>query len=138
MSSKSLSARRANLMKKHPFCYWCDRKLIYFLMGDREKTPDDFATIDHINSRLMHPNGRPLIGRQVLSCPGCNQDRNKEEQKSLGLDELRRRAGNYRISSPSMMSSSLSEFSMPAAQSGERRDPMALARSENRVRARSI
>ena len=96
-------------------------------------------TVDHINSRLMHPDGRPKIGEIVLACPECNQDRNRQEQVDLGVEELRRRSGrgHYKISA-STMSSSLSEFSSPSAQSGERREPIALARSENKVRASSI
>ena len=127
-------------MKKHPFCHYCQRKLVYFKTKGGGKLPPDFATIDHINSRLIYPDGRPRVGRQVLSCPGCNQDRNKEEQKSLGAEELTRRAqaGHLYSNSASIMSSSDKEFSIPAAQSGERREPIALARSENKALARSI
>lgn len=138
-NTKELRRRRSNLMKRNPHCHWCGRKLVYFHIENGIQPPD-FATIDHINSRLIYPDGRPRVGKQVLSCPGCNQDRNKEEQKSLGAEELTRRAqaGRLYSNSASTMSSSLSEFSIPAAQSGERREPIALARSENKALARSI
>ena len=134
-----MSKRRANLMEKYPFCYWCAMYLVYVKI-DGGPLPDDFPTIDHINSRLMHPDGRPKVGVIVLSCPGCNQDRNRQEQVDLGVEELRRRSGRgrYTIMASTMSSSSLSEFSSPCAQSGDSRDPIALARSENKVRASSI
>jgi hypothetical protein len=135
-----LQRRRAILMSHHPFCHWCEKKLIYFKMEGGGKLPSDFATIDHINSRLMYPDGRPKIGRRVLSCPECNQGRANEEMKSLGIEELRRRSGRgtYKITSASMMPSSPNEFSSPSAQSGESKAPIALARSENKVLAKSI
>ena len=141
MSTARLARRRSNLMKQRPFCHWCGRKLIYFKKEPGTRTPEDFATIDHINSRLMHPDGRPLIGKQVLACPGCNQDRNRQEELALGIEEIRRRSGRgvyVQTNSASIMSSSDKEFSIPAAQSGERREPIALARSENKALARSI
>ena len=139
-NTKELRRRRFNLMRYHPFCHWCGRKLVYFKMEGGGKTPDDFATIDHINSRLIYPNGRPRIGKQVLACPPCNRGRAVEEKKSLGVEELTRRAqiGHIYRTSASMIESSSRELSSPAAQSGESRDPMALARSANSSRARSI
>jgi hypothetical protein len=88
----SYANRRVNLMKHRPFCHWCDRGLVYFKLEERQKMPENFATIDHVNSRLMHPDGRPHLGERVLSCPSCNQDRNRQEELALGVEELTRRA----------------------------------------------
>lgn len=135
----SYALRRLNLMKKSPFCHWCGRRLVYFKTEGGQKLPDNFATIDHINSRLIHTGGRPWMGERVLSCPRCNQDRARQEELSLGIEELTRRSRHgHQTISPSKISSSPSESSIPAAQSGERREPMARARSENSSRARSI
>jgi hypothetical protein len=115
VSRDSLTNRRLNLMRRHPFCNWCGCSLVYLKMKPHQTMPDNFATIDHIYSRLMHPDGRPTRGERVLSCPGCNQGRNREEEKLLGAEELTRRAQavhHYRTSA-SMMSSSLREFSIP-------------------------
>jgi hypothetical protein len=92
VSKNSLVNRRRNLMKRHPFCHWCGCSVVYFKMEPHQMMPNDFATIDHIYSRLMHPNGRPNPGERVLSCPSCNQGRNREEEKLLGAEELTRRA----------------------------------------------
>jgi hypothetical protein len=82
-------------MKNDPHCYWCRKDLIYFLMESGQTLPDNFATLDHINSRLMHPEGRPPCGKIVLACPGCNQGRNIEEQISLPREKLWEASGRY-------------------------------------------
>lgn len=92
VSTKRLIRRRENLMRENPFCYWCDKGLVYFKMECHATMPDNLATLDHLNSKLMHPDGRPRMGRIVLSCPGCNQDRNRQEELALGVEELTRRA----------------------------------------------
>ena len=139
VTTKELQRCRENLMKKNPRCYWCEKRLVYVKM-DGGPLPANFPTIDHINSRLMFPEGRPKQGKRVLSCPGCNQDRANKEMKTLGIDEIRRRSGRGRYSTSASIidSSSLRELSSPSAQSGESRDPIARARSENNVLARSI
>jgi hypothetical protein len=87
----SYARRRENLMKWHPFCHWCNRELVYFKVEDGH-IPENFATVDHIYSRLMHPDGRPARGERVLACRECNQGRNRQEELSLGVEELTRRA----------------------------------------------
>ena len=97
----SYANRRFNLMKQHPFCHWCSRELIYFKTEGGQKLPENFATIDHIYSRLMHPEGRPVRGKRILSCPKCNEDRGRREELTLGVEELRRRSRhNNRIVEP--------------------------------------
>lgn len=76
----SAMRRRLNLMKLDPHCFWCKRKLsLYYYLSDG-KLPDDFPTIDHLNSREVK-RYRPLHGVRVLSCPPCNVGRARELQQ---------------------------------------------------------
>ena len=66
--------RRYNLWIKHPYCYWCDRKLKW-----------KQSTLDHLNSRVARRK-RPNIPRQVatvLSCKPCNNRRALKEIQSM-------------------------------------------------------
>lgn len=54
--------------------------------------PDNFATIDHLNTRLIYPEGRPGQGKQVLACNSCNKKRNEQEMAAQPLEELWKRA----------------------------------------------
>lgn len=91
----NLKRRRANLMREDPHCYWCGCEVVYFELKRHQTMPPNFATIDHINSRLLNPDGRPSVGQQVLACSSCNEARNQQEASSLPLEELWRRAGRY-------------------------------------------
>jgi hypothetical protein len=86
---KSVKRRREQLMRYDPHCHWCGCEVVYFEPQRRQKVPDNFATIDHVYSRMA---GRPLQGRWVLACSRCNQERGQAEQAALGLDELHRRS----------------------------------------------
>lgn len=73
------SARRRNLMKEDPHCHWCRREL-KTQPHNSGKIPDDFPTLDHMNSRVKYPKGRPARGKIVLACPPCNTKRAMLEQ----------------------------------------------------------
>lgn len=77
--------RRATLMKSNPHCKWCGVKVIYFKLPKHQKMPANFATIDHIQSRMNGP--RPNVyGKQrtlVLACHKYNQKRCDEEVAAL-------------------------------------------------------
>lgn len=69
-------ARRANLMRIDPHCWYCGKFLVFVEMNG-EALPDDFPTIEHLFSRR---HGRPQINhtndtRRVLACPACNHDK---------------------------------------------------------------
>ena len=72
-------------MKDDPHCHWCRRTLRSYPdypACSGQRMPDDFPTIDHLNSRLW--GARPETkGKRtlVLSCPGCNNRRNVEEAR---------------------------------------------------------
>ena len=91
----NLRRRRANLMRDNPHCYWCECKVVYFELKRHQTMPPDFATIDHTNSRLLNPDGRPKQGKQVLACSRCNGERNRQEESSLPLEELWERAKRH-------------------------------------------
>ena len=88
--------RRNNLMAKDPHCHWCGIEVIYRKLTFGEKMPDNFATIDHLFSRLSPQRGQkqhPTQEITVLACNKCNFIRGKEEEKGLGKTELRKRSG---------------------------------------------
>jgi hypothetical protein len=91
--SRDSQRRRAELMARSPYCHWCGRKLVYFRLKPRQKTPPNFATLDHVNSRNVHPDGRPAQGRLVLACPPCNEKRGALEVAVMPKEELWRRSG---------------------------------------------
>jgi hypothetical protein len=86
--------RRENLMREDPRCYYCRVEVVYFFPHPMP-LPDNFATIDHVNSRVLHP-VRPLQGRTVLSCWRCNHIRNCRETFLLSLAERQARSKMHR------------------------------------------
>jgi len=80
-------------MARDPHCYWCGCEVIWYKPDPHDTLPLNFATLDHVNSRVLYPGGRPLRGETVLACRECNEERARIEQKQLGLGELRRRSG---------------------------------------------
>jgi hypothetical protein len=73
------------LYRRHPYCFWCGVRVRKRPVPDGKRQPPRLATIDHLNTRAMYPDGRPRIpGRAiatVLSCWQCNQDRALAEQR---------------------------------------------------------
>ncbi len=86
---KSAARRRERLMAADPHCHWCGCEVIYWKPQRREKVPPNFATIDHVWSRIQ---GRPRQGRWVLACARCNEARGAAEEAALGKAELQRRS----------------------------------------------
>ena len=81
-------------MARDPHCHWCGRELVWFDPGPKCKAfPPNFATQDHLNSRVASK-PRPPRGKLVLACRECNEARAAEEERALGIAELRRRAGH--------------------------------------------
>lgn len=66
------------LFKKHPYCYWCKRKLIIHVHEDHKATPPNAATIDHLVSRFIRKKGE--VVDKVLACNECNEKRAHEEE----------------------------------------------------------
>lgn len=100
MSSKSLKKRRERLLEKDPHCHWCNIEVIFFSLKKHQVTPDNYATIDHLNTRYYKRRRQQFSSGQVqtcvLACNKCNWERNEEETQSLSIEELRYRSGYYK------------------------------------------
>lgn len=107
MGQKRLSSykkRRINLWKQNPHCHWCGCVTILpddILKDDHERIPytENMATVDHLYTRLTGLRyTMPSINgcNTVLACNKCNNDRNRVEEKMIGIEELRRRAESGR------------------------------------------
>jgi ribosomal protein S14 len=83
---------RDKLMAADPHCQNCGTGLVHFTPRPHQPVPDNFATLEHVNSRNQS-RPRPPVGRTVLWCRRCNQDRGAAEQAALGIDRLRELAG---------------------------------------------
>ncbi len=93
---KGQSRRRETLFKEHPYCYWCNCKLIKCCKQNIKRS--NMATIDHLRSRLDP--SRLMIDnsqnpRTVLSCSKCNNQRAKEEVSKLTKKDLQERSKRY-------------------------------------------
>jgi len=87
--------RKENLFREDPHCYWCGIEVINYPLADGERMPDNFATLDHLDTRLS--GNRGVIKNQtrtVLACSKCNFDRGVEEVNNTPIEELRRRSGH--------------------------------------------
>lgn len=98
MGAKEIQRRRRNLMAIDPHCADCGREVIYFKVpeGDRVPLPANFATVEHVNSRIAYPDGRPRHGRQILLCLRCNNLRAAAEQKARNAGQRLRASGEER------------------------------------------
>lgn len=80
-------------------CFYCKCDLVYYPLANKERVPDNYATIEHLNSRLQYPNGRPNVYGQsktlVVACSKCNNERSTKETALLSLDELHERASRH-------------------------------------------
>ena len=91
-----LSRRRERLFKEHPYCYWCNCKLVKCCKKNRKRP--NIATIDHLRSRLdpsRQMKDYSQNPRTVLSCSKCNENRAKEEVKNLSKEDLWARSKRY-------------------------------------------
>ena len=62
-------------------CFWCECELVKYPLEKGETLPHNYATIDHLYSKLhplrkTYPTGER---RLVLSCHKCNDERNELE-----------------------------------------------------------
>lgn len=93
--SKQQYFRRLRLRYKR--CWYCKVEMVYYPLKKGEKVPDNYATIEHLNSKLQYPNGRPdprfKARTLVVACKKCNEDRAAKEQSALPIEELWRRSG---------------------------------------------
>lgn len=82
------------MVAEHPFCHWCGVEVVEVEAHTLPtKPPDNAATIDHVYSRLHPHRQAQRLGKWVLACWRCNQQRAIEEVKSLPIETLRARCG---------------------------------------------
>lgn len=90
--------RLRHLRERYKNCYYCKCKLNYYPLKKGEKIPDNYATIEHLNSRLQYPNGRPnVFGKErtlVVACWKCNNERGNRENGELSKEEQWDRSGS--------------------------------------------
>lgn len=94
-----LRRRRRSLLTLNPRCYWCEREVReYDIAQPKDGYPADMATMDHLDSRMKYPGGRPRYHvfsagprgitriyaiRTVLSCWPCNSERAVDEMHGV-------------------------------------------------------
>lgn len=78
--SARVKRRRARLLAMDPFCPDCGVEMVYY-HSPGSTLPDNFATIEHVNSKIRYPDGRPPHGKTILLCYLCNENRARAEQK---------------------------------------------------------
>lgn len=81
-------ARKLKLFRQDPRCFYCRRYVSLYLGAEfrNRSKPNDYATIDHKDSRAVYaPGKRPhLWGKKtnlVLCCYKCNKEKSIEESK---------------------------------------------------------
>ncbi len=95
-----LAFRRAKLWNANPHCHWCGclTQLPAEGLGRcAPRPPDNQATIDHLRFRLHPQRQEPnpqMEERTVLSCWKCNNDRNREEMKAVGIEKIQESSGS--------------------------------------------
>lgn len=101
MSRKRDSEIRARLFRDAGGrCFWCGCATVFEKRGAFQ--PKNFATLDHLYSRLDPKRKEPAVRGQrrwVLACYACNQARNNGEQSALPKEELWKRSGRAAPSS---------------------------------------
>jgi hypothetical protein len=74
-------------MQVSPYCDECGTEVHEYDLPPGTPCPPDQATIQHVNSRIRYPGGRPAQGQLILMCWQCNQDDARQER-----EEVRREA----------------------------------------------
>lgn len=87
--SRELQRRRHNLMKVSPYCDECGVECVYYKLAEGEVPPDNFATIQHVNSRIAYPDGRPARGERILMCYRCNQEDARTQYEAAKAEKRR-------------------------------------------------
>jgi hypothetical protein len=74
-------------------CFWCG-EVMTFIYSSGGYIGPEAATLEHLDSRLspdrgQHPNQRRIVASHMR----CNFEYNREDEASVGIAELQRRAG---------------------------------------------
>lgn len=77
-------------------CFWCAVTMVLPRQHVHEP-PDNLATLDHLDDRLSGRRGMYAYGveRTVLACRKCNNERGRQSELQMPIEELRKRCGSY-------------------------------------------
>lgn len=81
-STRRIKRQRLRMWKEDPRCRFCGQVTVLPPDKRKQKAQDNWATIEHLRSRLDPNRGeKPKQGevRRVLCCWRCNNDRNNQE-----------------------------------------------------------
>ena len=91
---------RTRLMKEsNNKCHWCGCELVYYERPDRSAMPHNFATVNHVFTKLSTIMGKRARGLFVIACAQCSDRRAKEAEQALPIEELHRRSNSRPLSS---------------------------------------
>lgn len=79
--ARELRNRRRNLMAVSPYCDECGCEVFEYVILPGQHIPPNQATIQHVNSRIKYPDGRPRQGTRILMCYRCNQEDAERERE---------------------------------------------------------
>lgn len=99
-TSKRLRKQRERLWRTNPHCYYCGNLTeLPPHMQHLKNQKDHYATIEHIYSKynpLRRTPNTTMEQRHVLACYKCNQEKARQDELAVGIEELRRRSGQHK------------------------------------------
>lgn len=98
MPKRTNAQRRKRLfLYQDGLCYWCRELMVMvdwqFYTQMKREPPPNACTLEHLDSKLCDARGNNGRYRVVGACRRCNHERGQAEERALGAEELRRRAG---------------------------------------------
>lgn len=95
MPSRNNRQRKNRLFYTHPYCYWCNIKLVHPKDCDDKNQPANMATLDHLDDRYSEQRGtQPGQVRTVLACNKCNCIRSVVSTRRQSIKKLWIRSGS--------------------------------------------
>jgi hypothetical protein len=79
-NSRHIARHRARLLAEDPHCAYCGREVVYFKPQQGKALPGNFATIEHVYTRIE--GRRPRQGQQILACLDCNHDKGGQDERA--------------------------------------------------------
>lgn len=98
MSRRSNRKLRIKLHEKDPMCYYCGKYTVLSTHKKHAKEVPNLATLEHLRTRFDANRSEPNYTNErriVLACKKCNQEKAREKELEVGIEELRRRSGYY-------------------------------------------
>ena len=76
-------------MAVSPYCDECGVEVFEYVLAPGQIPPPNMATVQHVNSRIRYPDGRPLNGQRILMCFRCNQEDAIRERAEAKAEQAR-------------------------------------------------